>query len=204
MIKVGLTGNIGSGKTTVSKLFSMQGVPIFYADERAKVFLSADETASKISDYFGDQVIGPDGLIDRKKLASIVFSDPKKLQWLNDIIHPLVREDFRQWVNDHVDAPYVIKEAAILVETGQYQELDSLIVVTAPFELRISRVCERDGVNRSEVLKRVANQMEEDEKASRADFVINNDGQTALLPRVLAIHKKISTRATKPRDNDNR
>ncbi len=195
MIKVGLTGNIGSGKTTVAKLFSMQGIPIYYADERGRYFLDQPETRDQVKSIFGSDIILSNGMVDRKKLASVVFSDPAKLKWLNNIIHPLVREDFLQWCAIQTASPYVIKEAAILVETAQHKTLQYLIVVKAPLDMRVKRVCERDGVSPTEVRQRMSNQMDEEDKAREADFIIENDGKHAVLPQVLDIHHDLLKKA---------
>ncbi len=195
MIKVGLTGNIGSGKTTVAKLFSMQGIPIYYADERGRYLLDQPKTRDQVKGFFGSDILMANGMVDRKKLASVVFADPVKLQWLNNLIHPLVRKDFQQWCSIQTASPYVIKEAAILVETGQHKTLNYLIVVKAPLDVRLKRVCARDGASPAEVMKRMSNQMDEKDKAIEADFIIENDGQHAILPQVLDIHHDLLKKA---------
>lgn len=191
MITVGLTGNIGSGKSTVSRLFSMMEVPVYYADAKGKYFLTLPETIQQLRDIFGDDILDHEGNVDRQKLAAIVFNDSEALQKLNAIIHPLVRQDFKEWIRKHEDAPYVIQEAAILFETGQARHFDRIIVVSASEELRIDRVCRRDNVTREEVLKRAQHQMDEEEKIQQADFVIANNADDMLLPQVHKVHQKL-------------
>lgn len=190
-MKIGLTGNIGSGKTTVSRLFAMQGVPVYNADDRAKNFLQTPETVMKIREAFGNACIDEDGKPDRKKIAALVFNDADKLETLNSIIHPQVRKDFLNWTAAQSHYPYVIMEAAILFESRQNKNFHKVIIVTAPELLRIERVCSRDNVHPEDVKKRMQHQMKEDEKAPLADFVINNDGQELLIPQVEAVHKQI-------------
>lgn len=191
MIHVGLTGNIGSGKTTVSRLFAMHGVPVYYADERGKHFLSTPQTVQKIVDSFGSDYIGDDGNPDRKKLASLVFGDKEKLESLNQIIHPQVRKDFLNWVERQSHHPYAIMESAILFESGQNADFQKVVMVTAPEQLRINRVCTRDGVQPEDVKKRMQHQMDEETKIPLVDFVISNDGQQLLMPQVVAVHEQI-------------
>lgn len=191
MMKVGLTGNIGSGKTTVSRLFAMHGVPVYQADDRGKHFLETPGSIDKIRVLFGYDFIGTDGKPDRKKLAALVFGDAAKLEQLNQIIHPQVRKDFSDWTDGQSHHPYVIMETAILFESGQNKNFHKVIMVKAPDLLRIERVCSRDGVSPGDVKKRMQHQMDEDVKMPLADFVINNDGQELLMPQVEAVHKQI-------------
>lgn len=191
MMKVGLTGNIGSGKTTVSKLFAMLNVPVYHADERGKIFLNTPHTVSEIKKCFGDMYLDDHGLPDRKKLAALVFNDKDKLQRLNAMIHPQVRKDFADWAAAHTNHPYVMMEAAILFESRQEMNFHKIIVVTAPENVRIERVCKRDSVPAETVKKRMQNQMDQDAKVALADFVINNDGESLLIPQVDAINHKL-------------
>ena len=190
-MKIGLTGNIGSGKTTVSRLFAMHGVPVYHADEQAKYFLQTPDTVMKIKEYFGDAIIDEDGHPDRKKIAALVFGDADKLEKLNSIIHPQVRQDFSDWAARHSHHPYVIMEAAILFESGQNKNFHKIILVTAPESLRIERVCSRDAVQPEDVKKRIQHQVKEDAKVPLADFVIKNDGSELLMPQVEGVHKHI-------------
>ncbi|TVR43229.1 MAG: dephospho-CoA kinase [Bacteroidia bacterium] len=191
MILVGLTGSIGSGKTTVCRIFEQLRIPVYYADARGKSFLTKPVVKTKIASLFGPQVFNDEGEPDRAALAALVFDDAEKLEMLNSIIHPLVREDFRNWAGLHKDAEYVIQEAAILFETGHADHFDKIITVTAPEELRIRRVCERDGVDEAHVRKRAAHQLPDGYKTKHADYVICNDGVEPLLPQVLKIHEEL-------------
>lgn len=189
--QIGLTGNIGSGKTTVCRIFETFGVPVYYADDQAKLFLDSPQVISEILSIFGNDCVGADGTINRKMLAKKVFSDKNQLKKLNEIIHPRVKEGFNQWAVQYDGDAYVIMEAAILFETGHARRLHKNILVTAPEQLRIQRVCERDGVTPGDVQKRMQHQMPEADKEKMADYVINNNGEMALLPQVEKIHKLI-------------
>ncbi len=190
--QVGLTGNIGSGKTTAARLFETIGIPVYYADEHAKRFLNARDVIRKIKLTFGDDCIGKDGFPDKKILAQKVFSDKNRLQKLNAMIHPLVGEDFIRWTGKHSHQAYVIMEAAILFETEHAKRFYKNILVKAPEKLRIRRVCERDGVSPEDVLKRMQHQMPETDMVPLADFVINNDGKEPLIPQIEKIHQLIA------------
>jgi dephospho-CoA kinase len=191
MLKIGLTGNIGSGKTTVAGIFSKLGVPVFHADNEARKLFEDDHTKSEIRKLFGAVVFSQSGEVLRPVIGEIVFSDQKLLEKLNKIIHPAVREKYLRWCVDHADAPYTLYEAAILFESGYYREMDKVICLTAPEDLRISRVTERDHVTAEEVKKRMANQWEEKKKAELADFVIRNDETESVIQQVIAIHNNI-------------
>ena len=191
MLKVGLTGNIGSGKTLVASLFSRLGVPVFYADTEARQLFDRMEVRMMIRGLFGDGILDAAGGIDRKALAGIVFNSPENLKKLNQVIHPLVREAFARYALERMHDPYVLYEAAILFESGYYKDLDRIILVTAPEDIRVKRVMERDGSNREDVLARMANQWTEEKKFPMADFIINNDGKEMLIPQVLEIHRRI-------------
>lgn len=190
--QIGLTGNIGSGKTTVARLFETMGIPVYYADDHAKRLLNAPEVISKVKTIFGNDCIGPEGLPDRKVLAKKVFADARLLDKLNDIIHPRVGTDFESWTEKYAAHQYVIMEAAILFETDRAKRLFKNILVTAPEQLRVRRVCERDDVAAEDVRKRMQHQMPETEKVHRADFLINNNGKEPLIPQVEKIHQRIS------------
>ena len=194
MIKVGLTGGIGSGKTTVARVFRTLGVPVFEADAAGKRILNEDEGATAaIRSRFGSEVFRS-GAIDRSALGRIVFIDPVALQELNAIIHPAVRRAFRAWA-DAQQGPYVLMEAAILAETGGHDALDQVIVVTAPEELRVDRVMRRDGVEAEAVRARMANQTDEAGRLAIADHVIKNDDQQLVIPQVLLVHAAILNNA---------
>lgn len=193
MLKVGLTGGIGSGKSTVAKIFEVLGIPVYYADEAAKQIMNTDEELKKeLIKHFGPQAY-KDGLLDRAYVASIVFSDKQKLELLNSLTHPATIRDAERWMSRQ-SSPYAIKEAALLFESGSNQYLDHIIGVYAPQPLRIKRVMSRDHVTEEEVLKRLSKQMDEDEKMKLCDSVIVNDEQQLLIPQVLEIHETLKSK----------
>ncbi len=191
MKHIGLTGNIGSGKTTVSNIFRVLGVPVYCADEKAKSFLETHESIEQIRHCFGVDYISVDGLPNRQKIASLVFNDQAKLKKLEAIIHPQVRNDFVKWASQQSVCDYVIMEAAILFETGQAEKFDQIVLVTAPEQKRLQRVCKRDGVSRGQVLQRMRNQWNEEVKIPLSDYVIVNDEKNMLIPQVQNVHKAI-------------
>lgn len=187
MIKVGLTGNIGSGKSMAARIFEILHVPLFYADDEAKKILDTPEVVSGIRNIFGEHVIEKQ-FVNRKFLAEIVFNDKSKLALLNEIIHPAVRAKFDKWAQENQHYPYVVYEAAILLESGHAKNMDKIIVVTACESLRIKRVMQRDGATKEMVLKRMENQWAESKKIEYADFIIDNNGSELMIPQVLKIH----------------
>jgi len=191
MLKVGLTGNIGSGKSTVARIFETLGVPVYHADEEAKKFLKEKKIQIAIKKKFGDSVFSG-STIDRKKLASAVFGDKDAMAFLNSLIHPGVREDLKVWFDHHVQYSYVIQEAAILFESGFYREFDKIITVAAPVELAIQRVMHRDGTGKEEIEKRMHHQWALDRKIELSQYVIYNDEDHLVIPQVLAIHNELS------------
>lgn len=190
MLKIGITGNIGSGKTTVSKLFEILGIPVFYADEAAKTLMITDELLiTAIKQTFGNKAYFADGTLNRKYIADIVFNDDAQLAKLNGLVHPAVFKAFDNWAAAMADdAPYVLKEAAVLFESASYKHCDKAIMVTAPLDMRIKRVTQRDKITREEVLKREARQFTEEKKIQLADYVIHNDGSELVIPQVLKLH----------------
>lgn len=192
---VGLTGGIGSGKTTIARYFMSLGVPVYIADEEAKKVLYLPDAVTEVKDYFGEAVF-TDSLPDRKKLADAVFSDPEKLNKLNAIIHPRVRKHFEQWVQDNAGEDILIKETAILFESGSYKDCDAVVLVTAPKDVRISRVMARDGISEKQVLDRMANQWNEEDKRKLSAYIIENivladaEHQAANVLKELKKHKK--------------
>lgn len=170
---VGLTGGIGSGKTTIAKYFEEYGIPVYIADDEAKKILFNAEVVNEITTFFGEDIL-VDGLPDKKKIAEIVFKDSEKLKQLNTIIHPRVNKHFKEWVRKQKNIPFVIKEAAILFESGSFKDCDKIILVTAPENIRIERVMKRDNILKDEVLERMSKQWNDDKKASLSDFIINN------------------------------
>lgn len=187
MFHVGLTGGIGSGKTTVARVFRTLGVPVLEADAEGRRILAEDQDVIReIAALFGKEVVR-DGSIDRPKLAGLVFNAPEALRALNAIVHPAVREGFRRWAAEQ-QAPYVIMEAAILTETGGHHAMDRIIVVSAPEALRLRRVMQRDEVDESAVRARMANQASDAERNAIADHLIHNDDKQLVIPQVLAVH----------------
>ncbi|HWC54939.1 MAG TPA: dephospho-CoA kinase [Chitinophagaceae bacterium] len=190
MLRIGLTGGIGSGKSTVAQLFELLGIPVYYADDAAKELMNTDEQLkNSIKKNFGAQAY-KNNLLDRQYMATVVFNDPEKLKVLNSLVHPATLKDAGQWMQRQT-TPYVIKEAALLFESGADKMLDHVIGVAAPEELRIKRVMKRDGVSREEVIKRLSKQMEEEKKLSLCDFILVNDETQLLIPQVLELHQKL-------------
>jgi len=190
MLKVGLTGGIGSGKTTVAQIFEVLSIPVYYADPAARDLMNKDpELRKKIITSFGEDAY-KNGELNRAYLGSVVFKDSEKLSLLNSIVHPVTIRDSENWMKNQKTA-YAIKEAALIFEAGIEKYLDYVIGVTAPESLRIQRVVERDHVPMQKVLDRVQHQMDEKEKISRCDFVIQNDGIQPLIPQVLKIHETL-------------
>ncbi len=194
MLKVGITGGIGAGKSVVCRVFTTLGIPVFDADRAAKMLMENDAVVKAgISALFGSEIFTGDKL-NREQLAAMVFADPSLLLLLNAIVHPATIEHGRKWMAAQT-APYTIKEAAILFESGSHKEMDLVIGVFAPPELRMKRAIERPGMTREKVLQRMANQMSDEEKIKLCDYIITNDGVQALIPQVVALHKTILTRS---------
>lgn len=187
MLTVGLTGGIGSGKSTVAKVFETLGVPVFNSDIEAKKLLFSNKKVIRLvkAEF---PVAFENNQLNKPKLAQLVFNNPKALETLNQIIHPEVKKAFQQWAKKKKTAPFVMKEAAILIETKLFKELDKLILVTAPTPIKIQRVIARDGIAEQEVIQRMKNQLSDDEKIPFADFVVKNDDETLVIPQVLAIY----------------
>ena len=189
VLKIGLTGGIGSGKTTVAKIFELLGVPVYYADEASKrLYHTNKELMAGLKKHFGEDVYTNEEL-NRSKLAAIVFNDPEKLELLNSLVHPLTIKDAEEWMQKQ-KVPYIIKEAALLFEAGSAKGLDFVIGVSAPEELRIKRVMERDGIKKEEVSSRISRQMDDKTKMSLCDFVIKNDEEELVIPQVVALHER--------------
>lgn len=189
MLKLGLTGGIGSGKSTVAKIFEVLGIPVYYADDAAKRIMNTDpELKASLIKNFGEQTYR-NGVLNRSYLASVVFTDSKKLELLNTLTHPATIIDANKWIGEQT-SPYIIKEAALLFESGASEFLDRVIGVWAPAELRIQRAMTRDNITREEVLKRINRQMDEESKMKRCDFIVSNDEQTLLIPQVLRLHEQ--------------
>jgi len=188
--KIGITGSIGSGKTYVSKVFESLGISVFNADNEAKKIMSCSfDLINSIKNEFGEDIYDKYSL-NKKKLASIVFSDSAKLKKLNSIVHPIVKQEFLNWCKIQ-KSPYVIKEAAILFESNSYQELDSIICVSAPKKLRIDRVRSRDSLKDYEINNRMRNQFSQEQKEDLSDYIIVNDEKKLLLTQIIRIHEKL-------------
>ncbi len=190
MLKIGITGGIGSGKTTVAKVFEQLGVPIYYADFWAKEIMNTEPLVKeRLKELFGKDIYDSEGKANRKEIAEQVFKDKTKLNELNSVIHPAVWLHGENWLKQHADKPYILKEAAILFESGGNKGLDKVIMISAPKDLRIERVMKRDNVTREEVEARMANQWDDEKKIALSDLVIVNDDRNLVIPQVLEIHK---------------
>ena len=199
MLKVGITGGIGSGKTTVCKIFSLLGVPVYNADSAAKDIINSDkQLVSELKKAFGKKIYNKRNKVIKNLFAEIIFGNKGNLQRANSLIHPAVRKDFASWLKKNSSAPYVIKEAAILFESGAHSGLDYVITVTAPEKLRIKRVMIRDGKDEKHVKSIMQNQMSEKKKKSNSDFIIVNDDNELVIPQVVKLHKQfLSLRSKK-------
>jgi len=199
MIKIGLTGGIGSGKSLVASLLEKMGATVFDSDRTAKELMNSNqELIDQIKVAFGDQVY-QSGELNRKKLASIVFNDSEKLKTLNDLVHPQVGKAFDRWC-DSQTADLLVKEAAILIESGAHKNLDMIILVTCPEEERVKRVVQRDGVEPIQVKKRIAKQWSDDKKKEFADYIIQNDGEQLLIPQVVKMFNDIKIKKNEDSD----
>lgn len=189
MLRIGLTGGIGSGKTTVAQIFNVLGIPVYSSDDAAKRLMNEDEDLKKkIIESFGKESY-QNGELNRKYVANEAFSDPKKIKLLNSMVHPATIKDATAWMEKQ-NAPYVIKEAALIFESGSDQFLDYVIGVKSPLNLRIERTMKRNNVTAEEVASRMKLQMDEVEKMNRCDFIIVNDEKEMLIPQVLSLHQK--------------
>jgi len=188
MWKVGITGGIGSGKSTVCRVFEWLGIPVYNADDRAKWLMVHDSALrAAILALLSEKAYFENGALNRAFVAEVIFKNPEMLMRLNALVHPVVHRDGELWHHKQ-HAPYTLREAALHYESGGFRFMDRMIVVTAPLELRIQRVMERDGVDRKSVEDRIARQWPDSEKVKRADFIICNDGAKPLLPQILELH----------------
>jgi dephospho-CoA kinase len=189
-LKIGITGGIGSGKTTVARIFEVLGIPVYYADDAAKRIMNEDELLKQqIIKEFGPESY-EEGKLNRQYLASVVFRDKKKLAVLNALVHPATIRNSNLWMKNQ-STPYAIREAALIFESGVQGQLDYVIGVSAPVELRIGRAMERDKLTREQVLERMDRQINETIKMRLCDFVIVNDGKKPVIPQVLKLHEKL-------------
>ncbi|MDB5129915.1 dephospho-CoA kinase [Mucilaginibacter sp.] len=190
MFKVGITGNIGSGKTTVCKIFEILGIPVFYADDEAKkVMIEDDVLIAGIKQAFGKEAYFEDGALNRKHIAGIVFNNKEELLKLNALVHPAVFRAFDKWVINQKNVPYVLKEAALLFESDSYKMCDRSVLVTAPLDIRIQRVTQRDGITADEVKSRNDRQFSEEKKLATANDVIINDDTQLVIPQIMKLHE---------------
>ena len=196
MLKIGITGGIGSGKSTVAKLFEVLGIPVYYADAAAKKLMNEDRNLkARIGLEFGKEAY-IDGKLNSKYISAIVFANPEKLEILNSLVHPATLKEAEQWMNKHAVSggqatPYTIKEAALIFESGAHEQLDFVIGVYAPTPLRIQRTMQRDNISRKEVMSRMNKQIDETIKMKLCNFVIKNDEQQLVIPQVMTLHNHI-------------
>jgi dephospho-CoA kinase len=194
-LKIGITGGIGSGKTLVSKIFSLLDIPVYNADARARFIMNTDEEViEKVKDTFGEEAFQND-MLNSAFVSRQVFNDEEKLRRLNSFVHPKVAIDFKSWVAEFSKSPYILKEAALLYEAGSYKDLDKIIVISSPTELRIKRVLHRDPQRTEAAVKAIiAKQWADEEKVKRADYVIVNDDKNMVIPQVLKLHQEFSNK----------
>ena len=191
MIKIGLTGGIGSGKTTVSRIFQALGYPVYISDTRASWLINhRHEIKRDLISLFGESVYLPTGELDKKKFASLIFNDKKRIDQVNKIVHPVVTEDFLEW-SESQNTPFLFFESAILFEAGLTPLFDHIITVTADRETRILRAMKRDAVSREKIIERINNQLPDREKCLQSDFVIHNNDSDYLLEQIIEIVKKL-------------
>ena len=187
---IGLTGGIGSGKTMVAEYFKSLGIPVYIADKEARQLMTSENIINALSNEFGKEIL-ENGILNREKLAQLVFNNPKKLQILNSIVHPEVKKHFDNWFEKHKNYPFIVKEAAILFESGSYKYCDTIITVTAPLETRLQRVMKRDKTDRESVLKRIENQWTDEQRIAKSNYVIHNLAVESTKKQVDEILKKL-------------
>ena len=191
MIKIGLTGGIGSGKTIISQIFSLLNIPVFNADLEAKSLMLKEPLKTQIKEILGKNAYTKEGLLNKKYIANIIFSQKEKLHQINTIVHPAVGYAFDSFVKINIQASYIIKEAAILIENKMYKSLDQIILVYADEERRLQRVIERDGLTEAEVKDKIKNQMTDKEKQQYVNFIIYNNETELLIPQIIKIHQEL-------------
>lgn len=190
MLKIGITGGIGSGKSTVCRIFSQLGIPVYSADDRAKQLMTEDEDlVERVEALFGPDAYLANGILNREHISDRAFHDATLLGKLNALVHPAVFRDFDSWCEQQ-NSPYILKEAALLFESGSFRDLDYVITVSAPRDLRITRCMTRDSTTRAQVLARMDKQWTEKQRNDAADFIIKNDEKVPLIPQVMELHGK--------------
>lgn len=191
MLKVAVTGNIGSGKTLISRFFETLKVPVFYADREAKKLYDDPAVLKKLAKLFGQDILNNKKELNKNKLSELIFSNKENLERINAFIHPKVYDKFNTWLKHQKNHPYCIQEAAIIFETGSYKHFNKTILVYAPENLLIERVMKRDSITRKQVLQRLEAQMPQKQKAVLADYIITNDNSCLLLPQLFKIHNEL-------------
>lgn len=195
MKRIGITGGIGSGKSIVCKVFELLGVPVFNADDEAKKLYFVKEVQDTLIEKYGKDIYLSAHQLNKEKLAEIIFNNPEELKFINALIHPMVALVYKQWCNTYKHLPYTLKEAAILFESGAYKEMDKVITVSAPKEIRIKRIMKRDNFSRTQVEERLLNQWSEEERRAKADFILYNDDNQLVLPQVIDLHNTLIAKA---------
>lgn len=191
MLKAAITGNIGSGKTTVCKIFESLGVPVFYADTEAKALYKNEKIRVRVQEVFGKDVFNQRQELERKKLARIVFRNPEALSKLNAIIHPALMKRYSRWLQNHPNAPYTLHEAAVIFENHLEKAFDFIITVSCPEKIRMERIKSRENISEREIKNRMKRQWSDKRKEALSDAVIRNDGTQFLIPQVMEIHHKL-------------
>lgn len=195
MLVIGITGGIGSGKSTICELFGILGIPVYNADQAAKALMTSNEILRKqLVEAFGANVFEANQQVNRTYLANLVFHHPEKLAQLNQLVHPAVGADFKSW-SQKQNAPYVVKEAALLFESGSYKQCNYTILVESPMELRLTRTMHRDKSTKEQIQARIQHQLPDAEKAKLADYLILNDEKSLLIPQILALHQQFIAQA---------
>jgi len=198
MLKIGITGGIGSGKSTVCNILKNLGVPVFSSDDVGKFLLNNDDyLKTQIKKIFDRDMYTSTGRLDRERMAKLVFNNPDELEKLNELVHPKVKAEFDSWCKKNDKRPYVVKEAAILFETGLYLELNKMVTVFCSKEERIRRILKRDNTTKGQIEKRMIQQMTDDERNKLADYILINDGVEDLLPQVMELHELLLNEHTK-------
>ncbi len=193
MYRVGITGGIGSGKSIICNIFKSLGIPVFTADIEASILINSDEKIAKqLIAKFGKDIYIYEGMINRKKLATVMFQDTKAMEFVNTIVHPSVMKEYNNWCKKQC-TPYIIFETAILFESGISKSVDTIIAVSSPLPLRLNRIMKRDKITEHEIMARVNNQMADEEKQKRSQHIIYNDEQQLVIPQVIRLHNLFLT-----------